>query len=299
MRVFITGGTGFVGNQVVAALLQRGHAGRCLVRPASEKKLPRTEAIQVVYGDVTQPESLPSAMQGCDAIVHLVGIIREFPQRGITFQRLHLEATANVVAAAKQANIHRYIHMSALEAKPAPVAGYHQTKQQAEELVMASGLTYTIFRPSIIYGPEDAFINLFKHQIETLGVMPIIGDGRYQLQPVPVWQVAQGFALSLETPVSENRIYDVAGPDPVTFDDLIDTLAQVLKKKVFKLHLPVWPLRLSTGLLQGFPWFPITTDQITMLLAGNTCDPSAFYQDLGLNPIPLKEGLASYLAGPA
>ena len=205
----------------------------------------------------------------------------------ITFQKLHVEATANVVAAARQANIRRYLHMSALEAKPAPVAGYHQTKQEAEELVVTSGLTYTIFRPSIIYGPGDAFINLFKQQIEKLRLVPVIGHGRYQLQPVPVWQVAQGFALALEKPVSENRSYDVGGPDPITFNDLIDTLARVLKKKAFKLHLPVWPLRLSAGLLQGYSWFPVTTDQITMLLVGNTCDPSAFFQDFGIKAVSL------------
>ena len=299
MLVLVTGGTGFVGQQVIKELLHRGHEARCLLRPGSEKKLPQAEDVQVVSGDVNQPQSLPPAMQGCDAVIHLVGIIREFPHRNITFQKLHVEATANVVAAARQANIRRYLHMSALEAKPAPVASYHQTKQQAEALVMASGLTYTIFRPSIIYGPGDAFIKLFQQQIETLRLVPVIGDGRYQLQPVPVWQVAQGFALALEKPNSENRSYDVGGPDPVTFNDLIDALAQVLKKPAFKLHLPVWPLRLAAELLQGYSWFPVTADQISMLLAGNTCDPSVFYQDFGLTPIPLPTGLASYLSATA
>jgi uncharacterized protein YbjT (DUF2867 family) len=294
MRVLVTGGRGFVGHHVIEELLHRGHEVRCLLRPGSEKKIRESELVKVVSGDVNQPQSLAPAMQGCDAVIHLVGIIREFPHRGITFQKLHVEATANVVAAARQANIHRYLHMSALEAKPAPVAGYHQTKQEAEALVATSGLTYTIFRPSIIYGPGDAFINLFKQQIEKLRLVPVIGHGRYQLQPVPVWQVAQGFALALEKPASENRSYDVGGPEPVTFNDLIDTLARVLKKKTFKLHLPVWPLRLSVGLLQRYSWFPVTTDQITMLLVGNTCDPSAFFQDLGIKAISLQEGLASY-----
>lgn len=295
MRVLVTGGTGFVGRQVVAELLQRGHEVRCLLRPGSEKKLPHSGGIQVFYGDVTQPNTLPPAMQSQDAVIHLVGIIREFPARGITFQKLHLEATANMVAAARQAGICRYIHMSALEAKTAPVANYHKTKQQAEEVLITSGLTYTIFRPSIIYGPRDAFINLFKRQIETLRLVPIIGHGRYLLQPVPVWQVAKGFALALETPITENRSYDVGGPEPISFNDLIDTLAQVLKKKAYKLHLPLWLLRMAAGLFQRFSWFPVTTDQITMLIAGNTCDPRSFYGDLGLTPRSLQTGLASYL----
>lgn len=297
MRVLVTGGTGFVGRHVVQELVQRGHEVLCLLRPGSEKKIPQARNVQAVYGDVCQPDTLTPAMRDCEAVVHLVGIIREFPNRGITFKKMHLEATANVVAAARQANIHRYIHMSALEAKPEPVAGYHQTKQQAEEVVIASGLNYTIFRPSIIYGPGDAFINLFKHQIETLRLVPVIGDGRYLLQPVPVWQVAQGFARALETPAAENRSYDVGGPESVSMNELIDILAGVLKKRAVKVHMPVWPLRLAAGLFGGFSWFPVTADQISMLLAGNTCDPSSFYRDFGLTPISLSAGLLSYLAG--
>ncbi len=295
MQVLVTGGSGFVGRQVVQELLARGHTVRCLVRPGAEKNLFRQAGLSFAYGDVTQPETLAEAVAGCAAVIHLVGIIREFPARGITFARLHFQATANVVAAAQQAGIDRYLHMSALEAQPAPVAAYHQTKLQAEELVKNSGLAYTIFRPSIIYGPDDGFINLFKQQLESLGMVPIIGDGRYHLQPVPVWQVAQGFALALEKPATANRSYDVGGPAPVSMNELIDILARVLGKKVWKVHLPVWPLRLTARLLGGFAWFPVTADQISMLLAGNTCDPRPFYEDFGLTPMSLADGLASYL----
>jgi NADH dehydrogenase len=105
MRIFVTGGTGFVGRQVVVELLQQEHEVYCLMRSGSGKKVPHPEAVQVVYGDVSQPDTLIPAMRDCDAVIHLVGIIREFPNRGITFEKMHLEATVNVVAAAKQANI--------------------------------------------------------------------------------------------------------------------------------------------------------------------------------------------------
>ncbi|MGQ9920516.1 MAG: complex I NDUFA9 subunit family protein [Desulfobacca sp.] len=295
MEVLVTGGNGFVGQQVLRALLERGHTVRCLLRPGARKNFLRQAGVTTVDGDVTRPETLAAAVAGCAAVVHLVGIIREFPDRGITFERLHVQATAHVVAAAQKAGVGRYLHMSALEAQPAPMAAYHETKLQAEELVKTSGLAYTIFRPSIIYGPGDGFINLLRRQLETLGVVPIIGDGRYRLQPVPVWQVAQGFALALEKPATINRSYDVGGPEAVSMHELIDTLAQVLGKKVWKVHLPVWPLRLAARLLGGFPWFPVTAEQITMLLAGNTCDPRPFYEDFGLTPISLAEGLAAYL----
>jgi NADH dehydrogenase len=280
---------------VVQELLARGHEVRCLLRAGAAGKLKPQARLEFARGDVTQPATLAPAMAGCQAVVHLVGIIREFPARGITFQRLHFQATADVVAAAREAGIGRYVHMSALEAQPAPEIPYHQTKVQAEELVKHAGLDFTIFRPSIIYGPDDAFINLLKKQVETLGVVPIIGDGEYRLQPVPVWQVAQGFALALEKPQTVGQSYDVGGPEPVTMNELVDTLAQVLGRRVWKVHLPVWPLRLLAKGFQGFSWFPVTVDQITMLLAGNTCDPRPFYEDLGLAPIPLTAGLASYL----
>jgi NADH dehydrogenase len=206
-----------------------------------------------------------------------------------------VEATKNVVDAARAAGVKRYLQMSALGARPEPAGPYHVTNFRADEYVQASGLTYTIFRPSVIYGPGDQSINLFARQIKKFPVFPIIGDGRYRMQPVAVETVAQAFALALELPRTENKIYDVGGPEPLTFNDIIDTLAQVLGRRVLKAHLPVWPMRLLAWLLGRFAWFPLTTGQIRMLLEGNTCDPSSFYQDFGLTPIPFKESLARYL----
>ncbi|MFP3869179.1 MAG: NAD(P)H-binding protein, partial [Desulfobacteraceae bacterium] len=177
MLVLVTGSSGFVGNQVVAELLARGHRVRCLLRPGSEKKLKAVNQVEVAPGDVTHPNTLPAAVKDCDAVIHLVGIIREFPGRGVTFELLHHEATQHVVEAAKAAGVQRYLHMSALGARPGPADRYHTTNYQADEYVQGSGLTYTIIRPSIIYGPEDQSINLFVRQIKTHRIVPIIGDG--------------------------------------------------------------------------------------------------------------------------
>ena len=295
MLVLVTGSSGFVGNQVVAELLTRGHRVRCLLRPGSEKKLKEVNQVEVAPGDVLHPDTLTAALKDCDAVIHLVGIIREFPGRGVTFERLHQEATQHVVEAAKAAGVPRYLHMSALGARPAPADPYHLTNYLADEYVMASGLTYTIFRPSVIYGPEDQSINLFVRQIRTCRVVPIIGDGQYQMQPVPVWTMAQAYALALEKPETENRIYDVGGPEPLSFNAVIDTLGQVLHRWVFKVHLPVGMMHGLAGYLGRFAWFPLTTGQIRMLLEGSTCDPGAFYQDFGLEAISFKEGLSRYL----
>jgi len=295
MRVLVTGASGFVGNEVVRELLAQGHEVRALVRRGSEKKLQERDQVELAPGDCLDHEALEEAAAGCDAVIHLVGIIREFPDRGVTFEQVHVQATRNVVDAAKGAGARRYLHMSALGARPEPADPYHLTNYRADEYVINSGLTCTIFRPSIIYGPEDQSINLFARHIQRLAFFPIIGDGTYQLQPVPVWTVARAFALALELPQTENKIYEVGGPEPLTFNEAIDTIAQVLGRKVKKMHQPVWCMRFAANLCGRFRWFPLTPGQLRMLLEGSTCDPTAFYEDFGLTPLSFQEGLASYL----
>jgi len=295
MQVLVTGASGFVGNEVVRELLARGHAVKALVRPKSEKKLQERDQVEIVFGDCLNPEVLHQAVQGCDAVIHLVGIIREFPGRGITFERVHVEATKNVVEAAKAAGVKRYLHMSALGARPEPADPYHVTNFRADQNVMASGLVYTIFRPSVIYGPGDQSINLFVRQIRRLPFFPIIGDGNYKLQPVPVWIVAAAFARALELPHTENKIYEVGGPEPLTFNEIIDTIAAVLNRKVSKIRQPLWCVQVAASLCGRFRWFPLTPGQLRMLLEGNICDPTPFYTDFQLSPVSFKEGLARYL----
>jgi NADH dehydrogenase len=296
MRVLVTGASGFVGNWVVAELLARGHQVRCLVRPGSEPKLRARERVELALGEVLDQGAVTRAARGCEAAMHLVGIIREFPGRGVTFERLHYQATVTVLESARAAGVWRYLEMSALGARPDAATAYHRTNYRADEYVRLSGLAYTIFRPSVIYGPEDQSINLFARQIHAFPVFPIIGDGLYQLQPVPVWTVAQAFALALELPDTENRLYEVGGPKPLTFNEIIDILAEILGRRVGKLHLPVWTMRLAAGLFGRFAWFPLTTGQLRMLLEGSACDPTEFYRDFGLTPISFQEGLSRYLS---
>lgn len=295
MRVLITGATGFVGGYVVRELLARGHEMRCLVRPGSEGKLAAREGVEVFTGEVLRPDEVARAAQGCEAAVHLVGIIREFPGRGVTFEKVHVQATENVVNAARDAGVKRFLHMSALGARPEPADPYHLTNFRADECVQKSGIPYTIFRPSVIYGPEDQSLNLFAKQIKMLRFVPVIGNGLYKMQPVPVATVAQAFTLALELPQTENRIYEVGGPEPLTFNEIIDTLAEVLGRRVLKVRVMIWSLRLLSGMFGRFPWFPLTTGQIRMLLEGNTCDPTAFYRDFGLEAVSFRAGLERYL----
>jgi len=297
MQVFVTGGSGFVGQEMLRQLVAAGHSVRVLLRAGSQGKLSQFERIEIVSGDVTEPSSLEGVLEGCDAVIHLVGIIREVPARGVTFQRLHVEATRNILAAACRQKIDRFVHMSANGAREAADTPYHRTKWQAEQAVRASGLRWTIFRPSLIYGRHDQFINMVAEQIRRLPLVPVIGDGRYRLSPVAVEDVARGFVKALELPETEGESFCCGGDEALSYNELLDAVAVALgRTPPGKLHHPLWLMRPVIRMLEGFSAFPITRDQLTMLLEGNTCNPAAWSAAFGFKPTPLVEGLKAMLA---
>lgn len=298
-RVFVTGGTGFVGKHVIRALLARGFLVRCLVRPGSEHDLKGFESIDRVPGDVLQPEGLAPSVEACAAIVHLVGIIRERRSRGVTFERLHAQATRNMLAVAREAGIKRYLQMSALGTRPGAHARYHRTKWEAEELVRASDLDWTIFRPSVIFGRGDELVSVLARALKRLPVMPVLGDGRYRLQPIPAEQVATGFARALHTPASSRQTYDVAGPIAYAFVDLLDEIARALgRRRVRKIHVPLAPVRVLTRALEWLPFYPVSSDQLVMLSEESVADPSRFFSELAIEPEPLAAGLRRMFGTP-
>ena len=296
MQVFITGGTGFVGNEVIRQLISKGHDVHCLVRPGSEAKLERTADTTLHYGDVADLDSLKEGMADCEAVIHLVGIIREFPGKGITFEKLHTGATRNVLEAATAVGIDRYLHMSANGTRANAETGYHRTKWQAEESVRASALDWTIFRPSLIYGPGGEFVVMMSDLVRKLPVVPVIGDGQYRMQPVPVAQVAQSFVEALARPETIGETYHLGGKSSYTYDEMIDIFGQALgKSHVSKLHHPLMLMKPAVKILQAIPQFPIASDQLAMLLEGNTCDPADWAAMFKLEPEDFAEGLAKCL----
>ena len=296
-RIFVTGATGFVGRVVVGALRAHGYGVRCLVRRGSELDLRGMEAIERVEGDVLSPAALERDMAGCDTVVHLVGIIREERATLSTFERIHTLGTINVLEAAATTGVRRYLHMSALGTRPGARARYHQSKWAAEEAVRASPVPWTIFRPSIIYGPGDQFINLFAGLIRHYPVVPVIGSGLQRLQPVPVEQVAEGFARAVDLAASVKQTYAVVGPDAVTLVQLLDLIGAALgRTRVRKVHVPVRLMRPAARVLHRLPGFPITPDQLSMLEEDNVGDPQPFATTFGLPPMPLTIGLRAMLS---
>jgi NADH dehydrogenase len=240
---------------------------------------------------------LAEDVSGCSAVIHLVGIIRERPAAGVTFERVHVDGTRNMLAAAAEAGVRRFVHMSALGTRPGARSRYHQTKWAAEEAVRASGLAWTIFRPSIIYGRGDAFVTVLAGLVRRLPVVPVIGTGQARLQPVPVEQVAEALARSVTMTGTEKQVYQAVGPDAVTFVQLLELVAAALGRPgVRTIRIPTGLVRPVARLLHRVPGFPITPDQLLMLEEDNIGDGSAFYQTFGLAPVPLAAGLQRMLA---
>jgi uncharacterized protein YbjT (DUF2867 family) len=292
MRIFLAGGTGFVGGHVRGELLARGHSIRLLVHKRSSASEPGVEELE---GDATLLPSFISATRDCDAVVNLIGIIREVHSRGVTFERLHVEATRNMIAAARSGGVRRYLQMSALGTRAGASTGYFSSKFRAEEEVRSSGLDYTIFRPSIIYGPKDEFVNQLAGLLRGLPAMPVIGDGEYLLQPVAADDVARCFALALEKPETVGQCFELCGPDRMSYNELLDTVAGAIgKKSPLKVKNPLSLMRLVVPVLQRLPFFPITSDQLEMLVQGSVCDGS-WRAAFGFEPTRFAEGIRSYL----
>ena len=296
MKVFVTGGTGFVGNEVVRQLVAQGHEVAALVRSGSEGKLDMgtSDQVQIHPGDVTEPDSLPRAMQGCDAAIHLVGIIREFPDKGVTFKRLHVEGSRHVIDAAVYQGIKRFLHMSANGVCLEATTDYHQSKWQAEQFLRDAALDWTIFRPSLIFGRGGEFVEMLADLIRKLPVVPVIGDGQYRIQPVSVHQVAETYVKALALPEATEQIYHLGGSASYSYDEILDLTGKALgKDKVHKIHQPVFMVKPFVKLLEGFEKFPLTQDQLAMLLEGNECDIQNWSETFSIQPISYAEGIVA------
>ncbi|MEA5114277.1 MAG: complex I NDUFA9 subunit family protein [Geobacteraceae bacterium] len=292
MRVFIAGGTGFVGGHLRCSLLEAGHE---LLVLTHRRHVSQEPGVEQVEGDITRPESYSPAFRGCDAVINLVGIIREFPRRGVTFERLHVRATRGLLKAARETGVKRYLQMSALGSRTDAVSIYHRTKYRAEEEVRLSGLDWTIFRPSVIFGPKDDFINRLAGMIKSLPFVPVIGDGCYRLQPIDGGDVARCFRMSLEMPETIGKTYELCGRDCLTYLELIQTIGTAQGKRCVRtFSLPLGLIEAVTPFLQRFPSYPVTMDQIKMLVEDNVCD-CTWRETFRFDPVGLEEGIRVYL----
>lgn len=297
--ILVAGGTGFVGAGIVRELARRGRPVAVLSRNA-EKAAKRFPGLAVEYrqGDVTEPGTLSAALAGVDAIVGCQQFPNspiENPGKGYTFERVDAQGTENLVAAAKAADVKQYIYLSGAGASP---EGRHwfQAKQRAETAVRESGLTYTILRPSWVYGPEDKALNRFLGMSRFLPFVPLIGAaGKQRMQPVFVDDVARAVAESLDSPAAANQLFDIGGPEVMSMSDVVRTALQVAGRKRLLLSSPKPIMKLMASVLQFAPGRPLTPNAVDFITGEALADPAEIQQKLGLKVTPLREGLATYL----
>ncbi len=302
MKVYLTGATGFVGRYLLQALRAANHQVRCLVRRPDQDLPLEDHGIEKVAGDLLQPETFAGTLDGCEAVVHLVGIIAEKPRQGVTFDAVHRRGTLHIVEAARQAGIERFIHMSANGARPDGTTAYQTSKWAAEEIVRQAGFAHwTIFRPSVIFGdprgaPLEFVSQLARRLVRPFPILPVFGNGQYRLQPVAVEVVAAAFAQALTKAEAHGQTYCVAGPTPLTYNEILDIIARALYGRPKpKLHLPLAPVRLLVGTLGRIGLLPVTPEQLAMLIEGNTCDPSAFYRDFDVPEVAFTPETIAYV----
>lgn len=289
--ILVTGGTGFVGRGVVRELKRHGHRVRVLSRSRPEAGL----ADEWAAGDVTDLESLRRAVEGCRAVVHLVAIRREWRER--TFEAVTAGGTRNVVRAAREAGVERFLHTSALGLTDRPDTGYMRAKAAAEAAVRESGLAWTIFRPSFIVGP-GGFVEEYGRLIRKAPLVPIPGTGAFPVQPVARGDVAAAFVRALGVSASVGGTYDLAGPERITFEGFIDRIMEAMGRRKAKVHVPLAMMRPLAAVLQRVtPNPPVTSDEIRMLLAGNVGDPEPAVRDLGLKLTPLSQAVREAVEG--
>ncbi|HEY7033015.1 MAG TPA: complex I NDUFA9 subunit family protein [Thermomicrobiales bacterium] len=289
-RIFIAGGTGFVGTSLRTALA--GRPLRLLVRDRAKDASLASADVEVVEGDVTRPETLNDVLTGCEAVISLAAIIEE--TGGATFDAVIRQGNANLIEAAKRAGVKRYLLMSALGVRNDPAFPYFEAKWQAEAAVKASGIPWTIFRPSVIFGPGDGFINVLADLVRKAPVIPVVGSGQTKFQPIAVEDVAAAYLKALDDPATVGETFELGGPEVLTYERLLDLIGQKVGKRRRKVHVPVGLMMPVVKLAKPLPKAlrpPVTEEQLKMLAIDNCTSDSATARLIGREPLRLADGI--------
>jgi len=267
MKVLVTGGTGFVGPHVVRAIAERGHDLKLLVRDSTRsRELPG----QPVVGEMTNTVSLQHAVEGVEAVVHLVAIRQGKEEQ---FRRVMEQGTRDLVTAARDAGVRRFVLMSALgtSEETKDLVPYYHAKWEMEQAVKGSGVDHVIFRPSFVFGRDGGILPTFRKLAKLTPVTPIIGSGEQRIQPIWVDDVALYFAEALDKPETTNRTFDLGGPDIVSWNDFWQRLRTTLGiRRRPRLHVPIGLMRVNAVVTERLPGnIPLTRDLLKMLEHGD------------------------------
>ena len=290
--ILVTGGTGFVGGHIAHELRRRELPVRCVVRDLRKASKLGAWGCELVVGDMTDAASLRRAAEGCDRVVHLVAIRQGREEQ---FRRVMVDGTRDLLAAAKEAGVGRLVHMSALGTSEATkdLVPYYGAKWESEELVRASGLDHVIFRPSFIFGPDGGILPTFLKLARLTPVTPIIGSGRQRIQPIWAGDVASYFAEGVEREEVTGRVFELGGPDLVSWNEFWSRLKRARGMRRPSVHVPVGVMRVNAVLTERLPGnIPLTRDLLTMLEHGdNVAADDEAVRTFELPLVPLDEQL--------
>ena len=283
----VIGATGFVGSHLVPHLVDAGH--RVIAVSRDGRRLAEwTDAVEARAADVATGKGLSEALAGADAAVHLVAIPRQ--TKGLTFGEINVRGTRRVVEAAERAGVKRFVHLSAMGVVDDPKLAYLHSKWRGEEAVRASSLDWVVLRPSLMFGEGDGFFNLVKTTLRwwSPGIVAIPGKGDARFQPLSADDVAIAVERSLTDAGRAGSVYELGGPDWITYEQIVDEVMRVTRMRRLKLPMPIPLISALTSVTDRvLPAFPVSHDQISSLQRPNFTDRDAFEQAFGVRPRPL------------
>ena len=316
MKVALIGGTGFVGSYLIDELIKNEHTPRLLVRKNSDYKVMQSDKCEIITGDIDNDNALKDTLEGCDAVIYLIALIREFPKKGLTNEKLQFRGSEKVAKIAEELKVNRFLLMSALGANPNPNGSkYMQAKHLSEQAIKNTKLNWTIMRPSSLFGdprggdrPEfcmmldKLMLNLvpypkflpFPAPSFFTGASPL-NSGQYALSMVHVKDVASIFVKALSDEKTIGQTIEIGGKKEVTWNEIIKSIASVTGQKVFMLPAPFFVIFSVAGLLDRFEWFPAGQDQLKDLVKGSVCNSDELFKKYEIEPIPFNTENLSYL----
>lgn len=275
----VFGGSGFVGRYAVAALAKQGWRLRAAVRrPDLAGFLQPAGLVGQIYpvqANVRYPDSIARALQGSKAVVNAVGVLTGSGRQ--SFRAIHVDGARAIAKAAREAGVEQLVHISAIGADRKSKSTYARSKGEGEAAVLEEFPDAIILRPSIVFGPEDEFFNRFAAMARMSPFLPLIGGGRTRFQPVFVGDVAAAVAACLAGEAKPGAVYEIGGPEVLTFRQLLDLVQEWTDRERFYLHLPFWLAKLQALITWPLPNAvrPVTYDQVRLLQSDNVVSEKA------------------------
>jgi uncharacterized protein YbjT (DUF2867 family) len=272
MRIAITGGTGFIGRHLAQRLAVEGHEVVVLGRTKRAPETDNAARIHFVAANLSDVASLAEAFSGCDAVAHCAGINREIGEQ--TYQKVHVEATRNIVAAAKQAGVRKIVLMSFLRARPDCGSLYHESKWAAEEIVRDSDLDYTIFRAGVVYGRGDHMLDHLSHALYTFPIFAMVGLHEKSVRPLAVEDLVEVMRVALVNKRLSRQTIAVTGPEEFHLSEAVGRVARVTGNRVHMVRAPVWFHYLLARLCEWTMKVPLVARAQVRILSEGVTEPA-------------------------